>query len=61
MTMTHLKSLKVYTIQILYITLTPAFFWLLEMKLRGNEEIYTDLKKFTQTWFVGSIIFPGLA
>jgi hypothetical protein len=25
-----------------------------------NEEIYTDLKKFTQTWFAGLRVFPCL-
>ena len=25
-----------------------------------NQEIYTDLKKFTQTWFAGLRIFPCL-
>ena len=25
-----------------------------------NEEIYTDLKKCTQTWFLGLRVFPGL-
>ena len=31
---------------------------------KGNqgqiEEIYTDLEKFTQTWFAGLHVFPGL-
>ena len=25
-----------------------------------NEESYTDLTKFKQTWFVGLYVFPGL-
>ena len=27
---------------------------------RQNEEIYTDWKKSTQTWFAGFRVFPGL-
>ena len=35
----------------------PAFY---KGNCGHNEEIYTDLKNCTQTWFAGLHVFPGL-
>jgi hypothetical protein len=44
-----------------YIFLAQAFFCLLQGGDWGqNEEIYTDVKIFTPTWFAGLRVFPGL-
>ena len=39
------------------ILIAKAFFWLLQMKSWAN---WRNLRRFTQTWFAGLRVFPGL-